>query len=309
MTQPHDSSIAADSGGDADKVRSLFHSLVTDFVLFLPDVVAAVLANSIILLADVLKCACELLATLLAWLALRRISRGESAEYEYGVGKLENLTSIIVGAVMSVCFAIVVFTAVYRMLHPSPIHSGGAGLAVFLMLCGMCANTWLWIKNYRIAKLEHSPIMESQWRLFRTKAMADSLVFASLILSLGLGRYAWSVYIDPAASFVIAAILLFSIHAVITHSVYDLLDKTLDEGVQLIIINKLVAFFHEYKELHGVRSRRSGGDIFIEIFLEFDGARSMAEVQKVINDMKGTIEKSIRGSSVSIIPTTTNVTD
>ena len=149
--------------------------------------------------------------------------------------------------------------------------------------------------------------MESQWRLFRAKAIADTVVFISLILSLSLSRYPWSHYIDPFASFIIAGFLLFSIYSVISDSVYDLLDKTLEESVQLIIINKLVAFFDEYKEIHGVRSRRSGNNIFIEIFLEFDGERKMADIQRVINEMKVNIQSSIKGSFVTIVPSTQKV--
>jgi Co/Zn/Cd efflux system component len=46
-----------------EKERSVFLSLMVDFVLFLPDIVAAVLASSVTLFADALKCANELLAT------------------------------------------------------------------------------------------------------------------------------------------------------------------------------------------------------------------------------------------------------
>jgi ferrous-iron efflux pump FieF len=290
-----------------EKERSLFHSLLVDFVLFLPDVVAAILANSIIMLADVLKCATELISTFLAWIAIRKISRGSKAYYDYGFGKLENLTGIVVAGIMFICFVIVAVSAILRIRTPESVHAGGAGLGVVLMFFGMCANTTLWVKNYRVAKKEHSPIMESQWRLFRAKAIADTVVFISLVLSLSLSKYPWSHYIDPFGSFIIAGFLLFSIYSVISDSVYDLLDKTLEESIQLIIINKLVAFFDEYKEIHGIRSRRSGNNIFIEIFLEFHGQRKMADIQKVINEMKESLEGTIKGSFVTIVPSTQRV--
>ena len=51
------------------------------------------------------------------------------------------------------------------------------------------------------------------------------------------------------------------------------LDKTLDEELQMVIVRHLAQYFNEYTELHGVRSRRSGSNVYIEIFLEFDGER------------------------------------
>ena len=297
------------AGHDTEKVRLLFISFLADFILFLPDVVATLLSGSVTMMADVLKCGCELLAAFFSWLALRKISRGAGAEYEYGIGKLENLTSIVVAGAMIASLIVVLFVAVARIMNPVVLSEGGTALGAFLMAGGIVTNTWLWIKNLRIAQKEYSPIMESEWRLFRAKAMADTVVFLALAGSLVLQGHRWGHYIDPVASFVIAGFMTFSIYAVITHSVFDLLDKTLDEGMQLIIVNKLVSFFDDYVRIHGLRSRRSGGDIFIEIFLEFEGDRKMSDVQEVINAMKRDIEGSLQGSFVSIVPSTQPVAD
>ncbi len=85
----------------------------------------------------------------------------------------------------------------------------------------------------------------------------------------------------------------------------DLLDKTLDEELQIVIVRELAAFFDEYHALHGVRSRRSGSNVYIEILLEFEGGKQMHEVQKTIDRIKISLEQKIPKSSVSIVPTST----
>ena len=283
-----------------EKGRAIVISLIVDFILLLPDIVAAVLANSVTLFADVLKCVNELLATFLAWLTIRRVSKGKDLAYNYGYGKLENLTGMVVAFLIAVSIIIVFYSAIERIKDPVSMHKGGVGLGIFLMSVGVCVNSWLSLKNYRIAKKKHSPVMDSQWRLFRAKAFADGCVLLSLILSMALARYSWSLYIDPLASFVIIGFLMFSAYGIISNSIYDLMDKTIEESLQLIIVRELVAYFDEYKSLHGVRSRRSGGDIYIEIFLEFDGERKMADVQNVMNNIKTTLEEKIKSSHVII---------
>jgi len=290
-----------------ERERSVGISLLTDFVLILPDILAAVMAGSLTMLADVLKCANELLATFLSWLALRKLGRGKPYYFDYGLGKLENLTSIVVAWLMLLSLAFVLFSAVARFRNPHPMHMTGVIVGVVFMTIGASANIWLWIKNYRVARKEHSPIMESQWRLFRAKAVADSTVLLTLALSLGLRRYPWSVYLDPFGSLAIAGFLMFSIYHVIAHSIYDLLDRTLDESLQLIIVRDLGAFYDHYKAIHGVHSRRSGSNIYIEIFLEFDGDKRMNEVQEIINMIKAGIEHHIKGSFVTVAPATAPV--
>jgi hypothetical protein len=35
------------------------------------------------------------------------------------------------------------------------------------------SDSWLWIKNQRLARRQSSPLMEAQWRFFRSKSVCD----------------------------------------------------------------------------------------------------------------------------------------
>ena len=297
---------AAGGGADvplAEKQRTVLISLIIDFVLWIPDVVAAFLSMSIVLFADAVKCANEILATFFAYLTLRKMAKGGAGTYDYGMGKFETVTSVITGGVMFISLALVFFAAIHRIVYPESIVHDGAYLGIVLMVIGVSMNTYLWKKNERLHRLEPSPIMDSQWRLFRTKAFSDFSVLLSLIFSLAFSHYAWSLFIDPVASFFIAGVLFFSGARVIRSSLPDLLDRTLDEELQMVIVQHLAVFFNDYTALHGVRSRRSGSNVYIEIFLEFDGEKKMCEVQEIIDRIRASLEAQIPKSKVSIVPT------
>jgi divalent metal cation (Fe/Co/Zn/Cd) transporter len=137
--------------------------------------------------------------------------------------------------------------------------------------------------------------------------LANLCVVLSLGLSLLLQGRPWIIYIDPVASMAVAGFLVYSIYSIVSVNVSDLLDRALDESLQLIILRELATFFDDYAAFHGIRSRRAGKHVYIEIFLEFDGTRTMAEVQKVIDMMKAGLERKISGSHVVIAPTTSRV--
>jgi len=300
--------VPSGSGGEgslSEKQRTVLTSLAIDFILWIPDIVAAILSMSIVLFADSVKCLNEILATFFAYLTIRKMAKGGDGVYDYGMGKFETVISVITGGIMLVSLTLVFFVTVYRIAVPEPIVRHGAYLGAFLMALGVAMNTFLWKKNYLLYVKEPSPIMDSQWRLFRTKAFSDFAVLVSLILSLALSRYAWSFYIDPVASFFIVGVLLLSGTRVIRASLPDLFDRTLDEELQMVIVRHLARFFNDYSALHGVRSRRSGSSVYIEIFLEFDGEKRMCEVQQVIDRIKASIERQIPKSTVSIVPTST----
>jgi ferrous-iron efflux pump FieF len=155
-----------------------------------------------------------------------------------------------------------------------------------------------------LARREPSPIMESQWRLYRIKSIANLCTIAALGGSVLLRSQPWSVYIDPIGSLILSGFLLASAYRVAASSVGDLLDQTLDETLQFVILQELTTHFDAYERFHGVHSRRSGGDVYIEIFLEFDDEQKMGEVQRVINRLKGSLEAKIQNSHVLIVPTT-----
>ena len=116
------------------------------------------LSGSIVLFADALKCANEILATFFAYLTLRKMAKGGAGAYDYGMGKFETITSITTGGVMFISLALVFLAALYRIANlPAEIVHEGAYLGVFLMVIGVCIDRWLWMKNYRLNRETRHP--------------------------------------------------------------------------------------------------------------------------------------------------------
>lgn len=299
-----DERVRLDAHSYQTKEKVILHSLIIDTVLWFPDIVLAVITGSVTLYADVIKSGNEILSTFFSWYALRKMAKGGSHVYDYGMGKFENLTGIITGIVMILSLALVFGITIVKLLNPSLLHEEGTLLAIFMMFIGVCVNTWLWREKYHIAKEEYSPVMDSQVRLFKTKALTDLTVLIALLIIRSLGDHTLAAYIDPLASFVVIGLFLLSGYRTISSSLPDLLDKTIDEELQLIVVRTLADFFSDYEAFHGVKSRRSGKYIYIELFLEFAGDSRMSDVMGVINQIKLSLEKEIPMSSVSIIPCT-----
>ena len=58
-------------GSYAKKQRTVLISLIIDFILWIPDIIAAILSGSIVLFADAVKCGNEIIATFLAYITIR----------------------------------------------------------------------------------------------------------------------------------------------------------------------------------------------------------------------------------------------
>ena len=292
-------------GGDKkEKERSVFMGFLFGLIGLFPAIAVVILTGSVTQLSDLLKNISLVLAVFLSWVAVRRVARGETPNYNYGYGKLENLSSLIVAAMMIASIAIILQQTIGRLQRPESMGQVGVGIGVLFSGLAAIVNAWMWRQDRGIARKQSSPVMESLWRLDRVKTLSALCVFVSLGSSLALRNYSWSVYVDPAGSFVLLGFLGYSAYGVVSMSVYDLLDRTLEESLQLVILQELAAYFDKYEAIHGIRSRRVGGRVYIELLLEFDGDQKMVEVQSVIDSIKAHLEQKMPGSRVVVVPTT-----
>jgi divalent metal cation (Fe/Co/Zn/Cd) transporter len=124
----------------------------------------------------------------------------------------------------------------------------------------------------------------------------------ALVAALVFRDKPWSLYIDPIAALIGVGFLFYGAWSVMSSSVSDLLDATLDETLQLVIMRSLVEHFDDYDRLHGVRTRRSGPRVYVEVFLEFSPELSMGEVMQRVGRLRQAIGSSMPGADISIIP-------
>jgi divalent metal cation (Fe/Co/Zn/Cd) transporter len=139
-------------------------------------------------------------------------------------------------------------------------------------------------------------------RLWLSKAWLDGLMATVLILSSLLSHYYWSAYLDPLTSLVGVVFLMHGAWKISNSSVHELLDASLEEASQLLIMKKLVEHIDDYESVIKIRTRRSGVQIYIEVFLGFDPNLKMIEVQDKIDHLTIAIKSTFEGSEVVVVP-------
>jgi cation diffusion facilitator family transporter len=293
------------SGGNGEfkesREKLVSTGVCMDVFILIPEIAAILLSGSATLLSDAFKCANEILASLFALLIIKRMKAGGKFTYDYGMGKFETLTRIITGGVMGISICILFLFTLHRLTHPEEFDMDAAYIGIPLMCIASIADYHHWHTYRRRSEQDPSPIMEAQWRLRRAKTFSNLLILSALVLSVIFIGYEWARYIDPVVSFVIIGFLILAGYREFSSSLPDLFDKTLDEELQLVILRELSGSFEKYEEFHGVRSRRSGSRIYIEIFLGFNPEQKMGDVQEFAAELKGSLEEKIAGSVVSVV--------
>jgi cobalt-zinc-cadmium efflux system protein len=108
---------------DTDRhLLSISLALLAAFMVF--EVVTAVVANSLALLADAGHMLVDIGAIAGSLIAIRLAARPETGSHTYGMKRAEILAAAANGLALLVVSAVVGFEAIVRLLHPAPVRGG-----------------------------------------------------------------------------------------------------------------------------------------------------------------------------------------
>ncbi len=262
--------------------------------------VIAYISHSLLMAADMFNSAIEFASAFVAYLVFRMLRRNQRGLFDYGLGKAENIASLLIGLFMLISTVILVLLALYRFLHPERIGGLGVWLALGLAGTFSIVNFGILISNLRHHRAAPSPALAAQTRLFGVKILMDLMVMGTFFVTL-MVQEAWVEHLDTIAALVVVATLIHSAWNLIRTALPDLLDQSLSEPLQMIITQVLVKHFDSYLTLDRVRSRTAGNSVFIDIFLGFPADARMADVQPVIDDMCDTLKREIPNAEVAVI--------
>lgn len=283
-----------------ERSRTITFSLLTTGASLIPTVYVAVISNSLTLFTDLLRCAVEFLAILVAFLISRQTRPENLKRYNYGFSKLEHLSSLTVGAAMAVAFIVATFSALQRIVAPEVVVNAGLGL--ILAVLSVLGNLYIWAKNAALARRAPSPITQAQARLFLSKTVACLVVAISLSMTIFFKESAIGMHADALGSLAVAGFLLYSSYHMIFHSLGEILDASLEENAQLLIMKTLVKFESQYKNFSRIRTRYGGEKNYIELWLDFDPTLRLEEIHKTTSAICKEIENIIPAAEVVIVP-------
>ena len=110
-----------------------------------------------------------------------------------------------------------------------------------------------------------------------------------------------AIWADAVGSFFVVGFIVVNAIRMLRAGFPDLIDRAVEEEVQLAINRALAQHFDDYDRFDGVRSRRSSERVFVEVALGFDGRLTMTEVDRRIAALTATIEREIAHADVTVL--------
>ena len=281
--------------------KAVFWGLVLALLACIPAVAVAVRSGSMLLLSDLPDYARSIFTSFIGWRILRSIRLGRLQGFDYGTEKIQTLGGIVGSITYVAALFVLAGLSISRFVHPEPLDENFAAIGAALQFSEFLVMGWQWRRTKILANQKHSGIMEMQWRANRADALAALVVFAGVMLTLCLREYAWSAYVDPLLALIFVSYAAASFIPLLAAGVNDILDKTLQEDLQLQIDRRLVEYFDGYAGFHGVRSRRAGGKVLVEIALSFSPDQLVGDAARTATGLCQGIQADIPGCEVRVV--------
>jgi cation diffusion facilitator family transporter len=292
MTDPQ----APTNGTDgASKTGAAGISVASNSLLILLKVMAGTVTGSVAILTDAIQSSIDLIASVVAYLSVRKADEPADASHRYGHEKIENLGSALEGILILVGAGVIVFEAVRHLIRGGDVKLVGVGIGVAAV--SAVVNLVVALRVRRTARATQSVALEGD----AAHLLSDAGTSLGVLVALVLIKITGAQWIDSAVALLVAAVSVIAGGRIISRSGRVLADEALPEYELQAIRDEVVAFGQRgVIGYHQLRTRRAGARRYVDLHVQFRAGTSLEDAHRTAHELQDAVSKRLGGADVLI---------
>jgi cation diffusion facilitator family transporter len=255
--------------------------------------VAYLLTGSVGLLSDAAESVVNLVAAVIALIALTVAARPADDSHHYGHGKAEYFSAGIEGLMIFVAAAFIIVSAVQRLFHPQELESLGIGLAISLVATAV--NGAVGLLLIRVGRQHRSATLTADGQHLMTDVWTSVGVLVGVFLVAVTG---W-LPLDAIVAIGVALNILVMGTRLVVSSTSSLLDAALPRSDVDLITRVLDKHRTDDVDFHGLQTRASGRLRFVSVHVLVPGAWSVQQAHDVVEAVETDVRSELDGVAVT----------
>lgn len=220
---------------------------------------AYLLTGSVGILSDAMESLVNLVAAVIALMALIYASRPPDDSHEFGHDKIEYFSSGIEGTLIIVAAISIGAAAVERFIRPQPLEQIGIGLLVTAVASAVNFGTALVLM--RVGRERESVTLQADAR----HLMTDVWTSAGVIVGVALVGITGEQRLDPIIALLVAANILRAGIGLMRESFDGLMDSPVSDSDRESMERIFKVFQGQGIQFHALRTRRAGPRRFVTV--------------------------------------------
>ena len=262
-----------------DLTRFAWLSIAAALVTIAMKTFAWRITGSVGLLSDAAESLVNLVAAVVALVALTVAIRPPDKNHHFGHSKAEYFSAATEGVMIFVAAAVILFTAVQRFLNPQPIENVGVGLAV--SVAASAVNGGVALVLLRAGARYRSITLVADGKHLMTDVWTSVGVVVGVLLVALTG---WE-RLDPVVAFAVGVNILVTGSRLIRGASAGLMDVSLPKEDNELIRTVLGRFATDEVSWHRLLTREAGNRRFMQFDLLVPGDWSVQRGHDLVEDI------------------------
>jgi cation diffusion facilitator family transporter len=277
------------------KRRTAALSIVSNSVLILLKVLAGSITGSVAILTEAVHSSIDLVASMVAFLSVRKADEPADESHRYGHEPMENLAAAIEGMLILVGSVAIAFQAVRHLAGGQHVARLGVGIAVvgFSLVVNLIVSTVI----ARTARATSSAALEGDATHLRT----DALTSFAVLIGLALVQLTGAQWLDPVVALVVAATIVVTGVRLLSRSSRVLVDEALPSDEVAAIRDAIEEFATRgVVGYHELRTRSAGSRRYVDLHVQFSRGTSLEDAHRTAHELQDVIGARLGGADVLI---------
>ena len=270
-------------------------SVASNTVLTLAKLVLGLVTGSVAVLSEAVHSAGDLIASGIAFVAVRTSARPADVSHPYGHEKAENLAAAIEGALIVAAGGYVAVEA-GRRLAEGGAHVDHLGLAIGVMAASALINLIVTARLRRVARATGSPAIEGDAAHLTADVWTSAGTAGGLLLVLLTD---WQP-LDALVALAVSGYVIWMGCRLTWRAAEVLLDTALPAAEQAAIDRVLAGFATGGISFHKVRGRRAGSKRHVDLHMVVPPDTTVRHGHRLSGQVKGELVRVLPGTEVLI---------
>ena len=269
-------------------------SVGSNSFLVVMKIIAGILSGSISIISEAIHSGMDLVASLIAFIAVRTSSKPADKEHPYGHGKLENISGLAEGVLIFVAAGMIILEALKKIMHPVELEQAYVGIGVMIM--SGVVNFFVSRKLYKTALEEESQALEADSLHLKTD------VYTSLGVGIGvlLVKITGIKILDPVVAILVAMLIIKEAWHLSKGAFNYLIDVKLSDEEEEEVIKVIENHKKDFIDYHKLKTRKAGSMKHIDFHITVPEELSVGEAHDIIGLIKKDMSDSLQNTRVSI---------
>ncbi|MDR3581085.1 MAG: cation diffusion facilitator family transporter [Oryzomonas sp.] len=233
--------------------------------------------------ADGIEGACDFIALFATMVALKLSRKPFDEKHPYGHGRAESLAALLVSLVIVVTGVWIMVDSVYAVIGHD--FKSPSLIAVFAAFVTIIIKEWLYRFSHKTGSSLESPALLAVAKDHRK----DAVTSISTLIGVGGAYFGYGI-MDPLAAGLTSLFILHVGLQTFRESAHDLMDGSAPPDF-VGEVTRLAESVSRVEHVHGIRARRSGQYMIIDLKLDMDPAMTVKESHGVATQVKKLIFK------------------